>query len=228
MLNLRGSLADGSLEIRQNLLVGLEILPRIGDEAQDIVIGRLQVISHGYTQILQLLRNGLGGYLIKLLLDLILNRGGAGICDLRSDRIPLLIYIIFDLRGAQGTVLDLQKIRTEGLRNHDGRIVFARFDTVNGILLIGKYPAQIVIFLHLVQDLLPRVQGTLLVLRPHVIVGYRYLDIDGIAVRVPVGRDIEPRIQRRDDTHAHRHNDRCRGFCQSRDISFENLYHFPH
>ena len=228
MLNLRRSLADGRLKIRQHLLIGLEIIPRVGNHAEDVVVGCLQIVSQGHAQILQLLRDGLGCYLIEFFLDLILNRGGSGVGNLRRYRVPFLVYIILDLRGTQGSVLNLQQIRAEGLRNHDGRVIFSRFYAVYRILLIGKYPAQIVVLFHLVQDLLACVQGSLFVLCPHVIVGYGHLNVCCVAVRVAVRRDIEPRVQRRDDTHSHGHNDGRRGFSQPRDISFENLYHFLH
>ena len=125
MGDLSAALGDGGFHICQHGLIVLEVLAGVGDHAQNIIVGGLQIVRQAAAHALKLLGDGLGSYLVELFLDLILNGGGACVCNLGRYRVPLLVYIIFDLRTSEGSVFYLQQICTEGLRYYDGGVVFS-------------------------------------------------------------------------------------------------------
>ena len=92
----------------------------------------------------------------------------------------------------------------EVLGNHDGSIVFATFDTLFGICRrVDEGPAKLVVLLELVDHLIACVKlAHQVVLGALIIVGNGDFNALGISVRIPVGNDVVPGIQRGNDAHA--------------------------
>ena len=72
----------------------------------------------------------------------------------------------------------------------------------------AKRPAKLFIFLQRIHDGASGIQWHRLGTGAGITVGDRYFDVTGIAVRIHVGGNIEPGVQRWKNTHAD-HDDRC-------------------
>ena len=92
----------------------------------------------------------------------------------------------------------------EVLGNHDGRIVLPALDALFGIgRRIDEGPAQLIVLLELIDDLVARVElAHQVVLSALVVVGDSNLDALGVSIRIPVCHDVVPGIQRGNNTHA--------------------------
>ena len=92
----------------------------------------------------------------------------------------------------------------EVLGDYDGRIVLTTLDALLGIgRRIDEGPAQLIVLLELIDDLVARVEiAHQVVLSALIVVGDGNLDALSISVRIPVGHDVVPGIQRGNNAHA--------------------------
>ena len=92
----------------------------------------------------------------------------------------------------------------EVLGDYDGRIVLTALDALFGIgRRIDEGPAQPIVLLELIDDLIARVElAHQVVLGAPIVVGDGNLDALGVSVRIPVGHDVVPGVQRGDNAHA--------------------------
>ena len=92
----------------------------------------------------------------------------------------------------------------EVLRDYDGRIVLTALDALLGVgRRIDEGPAQLIVLLELIDDLVARVElAHQVVLGAPIVVGDGNLDTLGVSVRIPVSHDVVPGIQRGNDAHA--------------------------
>ena len=112
----------------------------------------------------------------------------------------------------------------EVLGNHDGSIVFATFDALFGICRrVDEGPAQLVVLLELVDHLIARVElAHQVVLGALIVVGDGDFNALGISVRIPVGNDVVPGIQRGNDAHAQGNHQGDGVHDQSLDVAFKD------
>ena len=96
------------------------------------------------------------------------------------------------------------KIVGEVLGDYDGRIVLTTLDALFGIGgRIDEGPAQLIVLLELIDDLVTRVElAHQVILSALIVVGDGNLDTLGVSVRIPVCHDVVPGIQRGDNAHA--------------------------
>ena len=92
----------------------------------------------------------------------------------------------------------------EILGDYDGRIVLTALDALLGVgRRIDEGPAQLIVLLELIDDLITRVELThQVVLGALIVVGDGNLDTLSVSVRIPVCHDVVPGIQRGNDAHA--------------------------
>ena len=92
----------------------------------------------------------------------------------------------------------------EVLGEYDGRIVLTALDALLGVgRRIDEGPAQLIVLLELIDDLITRVELThQVVLGALIVVGDGNLDTLSVSVRIPVCHDVVPGIQRGDNAHA--------------------------
>ena len=92
----------------------------------------------------------------------------------------------------------------EVLGDYDGRIVLTALDALLGVgRRINEGPAQLIVLLELIDDLVARVElAHQVVLGAPIVVGDGNLDALGVSVRIPVCHDVVPGIQRGNNTHA--------------------------
>ena len=102
------------------------------------------------------------------------------------------------------TVEHRNQVIREVLGDYDGRIVLTALDALLGIgRRIDEGPAQLIVFLELIDDLIARVElAHQVVLGALIVVGDGNLDTLGVSVRIPVSHDVVPGIQRGNNAHA--------------------------
>ena len=102
------------------------------------------------------------------------------------------------------TVKHRNQVIREVLGDYDGRIVLTALDALLGIgRRIDEGPAQLIVLLELIDDLVARVElAHQVVLGSLVVVGDGNLDTLSVSVRIPVCHDVVPGIQRGNNAHA--------------------------
>jgi hypothetical protein len=95
--------------------------------------------------------------------------------------------------------------------------------TFDRLFSADEGPSQLMIALQLLHDLLAGIEipcdiGCI----PRIRVGYGHLDIAGIRIGVPVGNDVEPCVQRRDDDYPQGDHHGHRVAHQTNDIAKED------
>ena len=112
----------------------------------------------------------------------------------------------------------------EVLGDYDGRIVLTALDALFGIgRRIDEGPAQPIVLLELIDDLIARVElAHQVVLGALIVVGDGNLDTLGVSVRIPVGNDVVPGIQRGNNAHAEGNHQGDGVHDQSLDVAFKD------
>ena len=102
------------------------------------------------------------------------------------------------------TVEHRNQVIREVLGDYDGRIVLTALDALLGIgRRIDEGPAQLIVLLELIDNPVARVElAHQVVLGAPIVVGDGNLDTLGVSVRIPVGHDVVPGIQRGNNAHA--------------------------
>lgn len=77
------------------------------------------------------------------LVDLLLDGTAPLVGDLRRDGVFFFVEIIDDIGPLHIFGKEAHHIPAEGRRNHDGGVVIARLDAVDGGFFIGKHPAHL-------------------------------------------------------------------------------------
>ena len=199
-------LVDGGVEIRDD--VALRTVERLRGGLR----GSLDFRGHGV---------GDGGY--EGGVDLFVDFRGAGVGDFRRDRVFLFVDVVRDVRTFGGTGDGSDQRCAEVIRQYDCRIVFAGFHAVEGVRLADETPAELMIGPEFANGLRARVEvsdergiGT------EILVGHGHLDVAGVGVRVPVGEDVAPCVQRRNQGYAAGHDQRHGTLHDASDIAREN------
>gem|GEM_PF-3146750 len=161
--------------------------------------------------------------------DLLVDGRRARIGDFRRDRVLFLVDVVLDLRPGSGAGHRIDQTLAEVLGQDDRRVVFARLHAFQRLFLADEPPPQLVVFLELAHDLLAGVEiADQIVAGALVVVGHGDLKVAGGRIRIPVGENVEPRVQRRDDGHAERHHQSDRIAQNPDEITRENTPHRSH
>ena len=95
--------------------------------------------------------------------------------------------------------------------NHHGGIVLTRLDAIDRFVLIHKGPVKAIVGTQRVDHRVANVHldGDQIALVALVGIGNSYLEIAGIAIRIPAARNVEPSVESRNHnkTHDHDHAD---------------------
>ena len=150
--------------------------------------------------------NGVGHGFHHRGVDLVLHGGFGLVGDFGGNGVFLLIFVILDLGMPQVRVQNADKVPGEVRGNDQGGIVLAGADALQGLLPgIHKVPAHLVVAFQTVQHHGADVQLQAQQLIALVLAGNGHPDV-GRGVRtigVPVGENVEPGVQARDQAQAH-------------------------
>ena len=92
-----------------------------------------------------------------------------------------------------------------------------------GLISAHQMPAQLIILLELVRDHRADIHGPQgLLRRALVLIGHGHFDLRRVRIRVPKTHDVEPRVQRGDESHTDDDNPRDRHCDQSQQIATKN------
>ena len=134
------------IQTLEDILLRVQLLRRLADCARRLAIDRPEIFGHGQDRFIQNLGHRLRGHRNKGLIDLLLDRRGSGVRDLRRDGVLFFIYKIFDLRRVDIAGQYTDHALAEILRDHDRRVVISGLHAVDRALAVGKGPAQSVVF----------------------------------------------------------------------------------
>ena len=148
-------------------------------------------------------RHGLAHRRDKLRVDLLLDGVRTGVGDLGRNGALLLIDVVRELGLMVVAIEHRDQVIREILGDHDRRIVLTALDALFSIGgRIDESPAQLVVLLELIDDFIARVElAHQVVLGALVVIGDGDLDALGVSIRIPVGHDVVPGIQRRNNAH---------------------------
>ena len=208
----------------------IHILLGGGQLLQQVIGNVLPVKSHGLEH-----RTGgsqgIGHLLQNGGVDLLLH-GGFGLAgDLGGNGVLFLVLVILDLRMVQVALQNADKVAGK-LRRQDQRgVVVAGVHAVQRCLgIVHKDPAHLIVGLQPLQHQLADVQVESQYLVAVVLAGYRHLDTagGGRAVGVPVGQNVEPRIEAGHQTQAQHDHHRHHAGSQALPIGAENTPDISH
>ena len=197
-------LVDSGVHIADGITYFAQGIGCLGHRGRQRILSLGRLIFKVDAGILGNARDGLAHRGDKLRVDLLLNGVGAGVGNLRSDSTLLLVDVIGELRLMVIAVEHRDEIVGEVLGDHDRRVILAALDALLGIGgRVDEGPAELVVLLELVDHLIARVElADQVVLSSLVIVGDSNLNALGISIRIPVGNDVVPGIQRGNDAYA--------------------------
>ena len=149
-------------------------------------------------RIVKRLGNGRGDRRDERLVDGRIQRGGAGIGDLRRNRAQLLIHVVFELGLLERVGEDGGHVAAEILGHNEHRIRLAAFQQIHCGVAIGYIPIELIVLLELLDDLVAQLKiAERLVVGTRILVHHAYAKLTGIAIRIPESNDVEPGVQRR-------------------------------
>ena len=163
--------------------------------------------------------------------DLVLNGGLGLVGDLGGDGVFLLVFVILDLGVPQVRVQNADEVPGEVCGNDQGGVVPAGPDTLQGLLpAVYKVPAHLVVAFQAVQHHGPDVQLQAQQLIALILAGNGHADIGrGVgAVGVPVGKNVEPCIQARNQAQAHDDHHGHHAGADALPVGPENSPDIPH
>ena len=204
-------LGHGGAGVGEGALGAVEAVGQAGQGAGDVAqvgddgVARLVGLGGDVARrALELLGDGLARHLQELVGDLVVQGGGAGVCDLGGHGVGLLVDVVRDVGGADVAVDDVSQGGGEVGRHDEGGVVPAAAHALHGLILgVEEGPAQLGVLLQLLAN---HVAGVDLAHVTDLCALVVYDDGDGhgggVLVGVPVGEDVEPRVQGRDDGNA--------------------------
>ena len=132
-------------------------------------------------------------------IHLLLDGADALIRYFRGDCIFLFIHIVLKRRLLNVRRKDAGRLLAEVLRNDDTGVITASLHTLHRLFLIHKLPSNLIIFMEIGNNHVTDVYGGVQLFDPCPLIqtGHSHPEPLRIAVRIPVRRDVEPRIQRR-------------------------------
>ena len=116
------------------------------------------------------------------------------------------------------------EIVREILGDHDGSVILAALDALLGIGgRVDEGPAQLIVLFELVDHFIACVElAHQVILGALVVVGDGDLDALGVSIRIPVGNDVVPGVQRGNDAHAQGNHQGDGVHEQSLDVAFKD------
>ena len=136
-----------------------------------------------------------------------LDCAGTTVCDFWCNCIDFFIKIIIQFRSLHLAGEDTQKRTAKIFRNYDCRVIFSGFDSFNSI---------------------PGIDCKIIACCIFVVIGNGYFNAGGVAVWVNIGCNIEPGIQRGDNTYADHDQHGSRTAKQTFHVPAENPKCVPH
>ena len=163
--------------------------------------------------------------------DLIAHRGFGLAGNLGGNGVFLLIFVIIQLRVFRLAREKAHRVERKALRHDDCGIVVAGIEALERLIRVGEEnPAHGGVSLQRGDDLIAEVDAHAHEL--HALIGIDHRDADAARglrlIGGPVGKDIEPRIQARDNAQAeqrHDGDDRGRDTAQIAAPDADNLFH---
>ena len=208
----------------------IHILLGSGQLLQQVVGNVLPVKPHGLEHG-ACRGQGIGHLLQNGGVDLLLH-GGFGLAgDLGCDGVLFLVFVVLDLRMAQVALQNADEVAGKLRRQDQRSVVVAGVHAVQRRLgVVHKDPAHLVVGLQPLQHQLADVQVEPQHLVAVVLAGYRHLDAagGGGAVGVPVGQNVEPRVQAGYQTQAQHDHHRHHAGSQAFPIGAENTPDISH
>ena len=142
-------------------------------------------------------------------IHLVGHRVGSLIGDLRRDGALLLVGVVDDIGVARVARVEGEHVAAEALRDHHGGVVAPRLRAVDGVLLVGDVPVDLVVGPqggdHLVADV--DAQRDEVALVALVGVGHGHREVARVVEDVPAGDDVVPGEQRGHENEAQRDDD---------------------
>ena len=189
-----------AVERAAHLLDGLRRLRHLaGDGAAGLVGVGLHLAGEAFQHVRGRLGHGGGEGVV----DLVVDRVRARVRHLDGHGVHFLVDVVVDARPFVVRGEQAGEGGAEVGGDDDGGVVVARLHAAQRLAFGHELPSQLVIVLEFVHHLGAHVQVPRHVaLRPLVLVRHGHADAGGVLVRVPVGGDAVPRVQRRQHERA--------------------------
>ena len=168
----------------------------IGDIREHALLRALPRRVHIDPELLRLLDKRAADRCNKGLVQLLLDGLGTRIGHLGGNGVFLLIHVVRELGLLKVACEHARELFAEVLRNDDRGVVLTAVHALFRAFRIGEDPAQVVVFLELLDRLLTGIERPRqLIFNALVLVGDGDFHTGGVTVRIPVRLDVVPGVQ---------------------------------